>query len=1364
MDRYLLTLVFFLATVFGLSAQTPIAEYSFTGNAKDGSSFENHASVNGANLTADRFGWANNAFHFDGEQSALTAPAGVHLNSPANTVSFWVNVDELPGQGEYYLISNGGWQERFKVSLPAHGKLIFTTNYSGGISDMDAGDGNELVPGEWKHVAMVHDGSKDLIYFDGVLVAEKDVVGDLNSTEAVLGIGHNSVDGGNNFAGKLDEVMLFDMALSPADILQLYTDQSTEPVVPQGLVASYDFNNFGNDVSGYDNHASVVSAAITTDRFGFGNSALLLDGMTSEVTAPNGNHMNSDNATIGFWVNVNSLPGSGEVYLLSFGGWQERWKISLPAHGKPVFTTNAVSCCSDLDSGDGNELGLNQWTYVTMVHDGTDDKIFINGVLVNQKESAGALSSTVHPLGIGFNPIDGGSYFDGALDDIEIYNYALTDQEIADRYAAQSQFPGTPPDLVAQYNLDGNGMDATIFSNHATLLEGATPTASRHGFGSNALMGAAVADNSAALQSDLVTISFWANPNSLPGSGEVYLLSHGGWQERWKISLPAHGKPVFTTHAVTCCSDLDSGDGNELVVGQWKHVVMVHDGMSDKIYLDGALVNEKESVGALNKTKHPIGIGYDPIGGENFFDGAIDDVLIYTTAMDATEVADLYNAQKATPDFMTDLVANYTFDEGSNDQTEFRNHAYGMGYVPGKDRFGQANKAARFDGESAFLAAANSPQLLSDFTSISFWVQVSSLPGSGEVYLLSNGGWQERWKISLPAHGKPVFTTHTTSCCNDMDSGDGNELVVGEWRHVVMTHDGVMDKMYMNGVKVNEKEYAGALNTTTHPLGIGYDPVDNQGFFDGSLDEVQVYIRALTDQEIMDLYILQSTAPMLVDTEAPCAPLNLAAVVEFTTVHLSWLLAEDNVGVTGYNVYQDGNLIGVVNGLAISIPDLTPLTAYEFGVSALDAAGNESLVTTLMVTSGEDPSPDTTPPTIPGNLSGVVGSNSVLISWDASMDDRQVIGYVVLVDGFFFDSLAADVLSVLVGGLDPETAYTFEVYAYDKAGNNSEIAEVTLTTTQPLETAEPGLVAHYPFEGNANDATPYENHGAIGGDPVFETSTHPLGAGGQNIKFDGDGDTILVPNAVHLISDFTSVSFWIRVDAVTTDPEAYVLDFGNWNQRWKISLPQHLKIVWTTNGNNAQFDNFVSDMDSGDGNEMVVGFWWFVTMVHDGENDIIYVNGEQANTKPVNTLLNATARDLGMAGNIENGKSYFTGALDDVKVYNRALTADEILTAFQTGTVTSVHDLNLADYGDILLTPNPATNLITVDHSFEAGSDLSVRVFDNLGRQWDMIRPAKSDIQSGKFSIDINQYPTGLYFLNFVLDGQNIGSLKFNKN
>ncbi|MEZ4956159.1 MAG: LamG-like jellyroll fold domain-containing protein [Saprospiraceae bacterium] len=1346
-----------------LLAQTPDAHYDFSGNAKDISSFANHASVNGATLVQDRFGWSNNAMNFDGKQAGLLAPNGAHLNTKHATVAFWVNATEIPGQGEVYLLSFGGWQERYKISLPAHGKLIWTTNSTiDGIGDMDAGDGNELQIGVWTHVAFVHDGAKDIIYMNGAKVAEKDVMGDLNNSTRPLAIGFNNIDVGNYFNGALDEVMIFGSALTDMEITDLYNQQSVEPAIAPGIVAAYTFNGNGEDVSGFKNTADVFTGSPTTDRFGFGNQALTVSG--SSVTAPNSDVLNSATTTIAFWVKPNSLPANGEVFLLSNGGWQERWKISLPPHGKPVFTTHSGgACCSDLDSGDGNELQVGVWSHLFFVHDGTKDKIFLNGVKVAEKDAPGDLDPTTHPLGIGFDPIDGAGSFDGVLDDIGIFNTAIPDVQIAALYASQIVFPGTPTNLVADFSLNGNGTDNTQFGNHAILNDASAPASNRHGWGSNALTGGATAENSAAWQSANTTISFWIKPNSLPGNGEVYLLSHGGWQERWKISLPPHGKPVFTTHSGgACCSDMDSGDGNELVVGTWTHVVMVHNGTQDLIYMNGAKVASKDVSGALDRTKYPLGIGYDPIDGGNFFDGVIDDVQLYNEALNDMAIAGLYAAQSVAPTVMGDLVADYSFSGNGHDGTAYNNHASSPALST--DRFGKANKAANFNGTSG-VTAANSPQLNSPNTTISFWVNPTTLPGTGEAYLLSCGGWQERWKISLPPHGKPVFTTHAGgNCCSDMDSGDGNELVVGTWTHVAMVHDGVKDQIFMNGNLVASKDVAGDLDNTVHPLGIGYDPIDVANYFDGKLDEVQIYNVALDATQIANLYALQNTPPAGSDDEAPCAPLNLTAEVEFNNVSLAWYPAEDNVGVTAYNVYLDGALVNTSPYTFDYFEALTPLTEYEFGVTAVDDAGNESLRTTLRVTTGQDPTPDTTPPTVPGNLMGNPSFNSVLLSWDASTDDTQVAGYIVWVDGDYYDSLAANVLSALVTGLNPQELYSFEVGAFDLAGNLSDLAELTISTTEPLVTAEPGLVAHYPFDGNANDATPYMNHGVIGGDPIFEPSTHPHG-GGMNIKFDGMMDSVLAPNAVQLLSDFTTVSFWIRVDGQNpADPESYILDFGHWDQRWKISLPQHLKIVWTTNSENTQFPNFISDMDSGDGNEMVIGFWWYVTMVHDGDNDLIYVNGIQANSKPASGTLNTTARPLGFGNNPVDGGQYFQGGLDNVKIYNRALTSEEVEQLFNTGSIVGTTEPNLVDAYIEQVYPNPSTDLLTVKHSLPTNQDLLLRVFDLQGRQLDAVKLQAADVATGQFNLNVEHYPAGMYSLNFVLGSKNLGSLKFNKN
>jgi Concanavalin A-like lectin/glucanases superfamily/Secretion system C-terminal sorting domain len=312
-----------------------------------------------------------------------------------------------------------------------------------------------------------------------------------------------------------------------------------------------------------------------------------------------------------------------------------------------------------------------------------------------------------------------------------------------------------------------------------------------------------------------------------------------------------------------------------------------------------------------------------------------------------------------------------------------------------------------------------------------------------------------------------------------------------------------------------------------------------------------------------------------------------------------------------------------------------------------------------------------------------------------------------------------------------------------------------------VNTGEAGLVASYPFDDNANDATPYANHGAIGGNPTFIVHT---GLGGKAIKFDGDKDSVFVKNAVQLISDYTTLSFWIRVDGQNiADAEAYVIDFGHWNQRMKVSLPQHLKIVLTTNSKNAQFTNAISDMDSGDGNELVKGTWWHVTMVHDGVNDIIYVNGIETKRKPATGTLNSTARPLVFGNNPIEGGQYFNGALDNVKIYNKALTAAEVKKLFTSGT-TPTDDQSAALFTMVKgLYPNPAINTLTVKHSFTNKEDVLIRVFDPLGRQVDAIHFAKNSIPAGYFSVNVSKYTPGTYFINFVQDGKNLGALKFDK-
>lgn len=101
-----------------------------------------------------------------------------------------------------------------------------------------------------------------------------------------------------------------------------------------------------------------------------------------------------------------------------------------------------------------------------------------------------------------------------------------------------------------------------------------------------------------------------------------------------------------------------------------------------------------------------------------------------------------------------------------------------------------------------------------------------------------------------------------------------------------------------------------------------------------------------SDIAVDDLSLTTTGGP---DTEAPSAPTNLAASnVAQTTLTLNWTASTDNVGVTGYDVYQGATNIGNVSGTTANITGLTANTNYDFSVRAKDAAGNESAASNVV--------------------------------------------------------------------------------------------------------------------------------------------------------------------------------------------------------------------------------------------------------------------------------------------------------------------------------------------------------------------------------------------------------------------------------
>ena len=204
---------------------------------------------------------------------------------------------------------------------------------------------------------------------------------------------------------------------------------SNQPAAPPGLVAAYGFNEASGlqvtDVSGQGNGGTISGATRTTaGKFG---GALSFNGTSAWVTVNDAASLDlTTGMTIEAWVKPSTLTGwrsvvtkeapGGLAYALYSGN-----NASRPAGYLHINDDIAVSGTT--------AMVANVWTHLAVTYDGTTVRLFVNGVQVRTQSAPGAAMTTAGVLRIGGNSV-WGEYFKGLIDEVRIYNRALTVNEI----------------------------------------------------------------------------------------------------------------------------------------------------------------------------------------------------------------------------------------------------------------------------------------------------------------------------------------------------------------------------------------------------------------------------------------------------------------------------------------------------------------------------------------------------------------------------------------------------------------------------------------------------------------------------------------------------------------------------------------------------------------------------------------------------------------------------------------------------------------------------------------------------------------------------------------------------------------------
>jgi len=407
------------------------------------------------------------------------------------------------------------------------------------------------------------------------------------------------------------------------------------------------------------------------------------------------------------------------------------------------------------------------------------------------------------------------------------------------------------------------------------------------------------------------------------------------------------------------------------------------------------------------------------------------------------------------------------------------------------------------------------------------------------------------------------------------------------------------------------------------------------------------------------------------DLQAPTAPTNLTASSGTGAIGLAWSAATDNVGVTAYNVHRSAtsgfaptvaNRIGQTSVLTYTDSVFSSPGTYYYLVTAQDAKGN--------VSGPSDPAsgtvlPDTTPPTVtiiaPSNGTTVSGLRTVSAS---ASDDVAVAGVQFLLDG---SPLGAEVpgpgatfnVSWTTSTV-PNGAHTLSARARDGGGNTSVSGPISVTVAN---TTPSGLVAAYAFnETGGTTVTDYSGNNLTG---TIVGATRAAGKYGNALSFNGTTNYVDLgnPAALQLTGSMT-IEAWVKAAANPADDGQIVAKSNGTGWQLKTSKDtgaQTFGIAVSINSTSTS-QRYSTTVRS-------LGTWYHVAGVYNAATSTLstYVNGVLDNGT-LRGVVPATQVNSSVNVNIgrRTGGFYFNGIIDEVRIYNRALTPAEIQSDLNT--------------------------------------------------------------------------------------------------
>ncbi|MEM7182659.1 MAG: LamG domain-containing protein [Spirochaetota bacterium] len=387
----------------------------------------------GITSTTDRAGYSSKAPYFDNSNADRIQPSTVVPVNSTFTYAAWVYLNSTSDENDIIAWYGSGSLHHAEFRVITGGKIEYLENNGAGANIQSA---SSLSTGTWYHVAVTKTGGTVTLYINGASDASG-TVNQAGSFDTTL-IGARG-DNALNMHGRIDDLRVYNRVLSADELKYLASN------IENDTLAYYTFNAGtanNQNTSGSYNGTLFNGITSTTDRFGTSSRAFSFDGIDDYISLGNSSGLKpTTGLTISTWIyqaDYTTLDCTSNFKALmsnatTTAGYRLGCDTSYTGFNGAVYRNGSFGrpqTSKSLSAG---------WHHLVTTYDRNNGKIFIDGVLMNTVSSGGTYNITydgdnytllgADAVASGVTP-EANTYYSGKIDDVRIYNRALSEAEV----------------------------------------------------------------------------------------------------------------------------------------------------------------------------------------------------------------------------------------------------------------------------------------------------------------------------------------------------------------------------------------------------------------------------------------------------------------------------------------------------------------------------------------------------------------------------------------------------------------------------------------------------------------------------------------------------------------------------------------------------------------------------------------------------------------------------------------------------------------------------------------------------------------------------------------------------------------------